>query len=448
MSAATRLAILERPSQPLDEITARLRDWRCTCQSAATTGELLSALGRHPIDIVMIDAGSDEALAALAALTGDARFRTLPIVVAADDEVAFVASQALAFGAADVLALPLADAELFARIRALARLAAMETEHRRRAGILVEFGIAEVPDRPRMPIKERVEILLIGPPGPEQIQVMGALGQAATIAFAETADQALERLLHQEHDLVIITGFADPRALQRLCGAIRDDSVLFDLPILLIGHARQLPAHALPFEWGVSDVLFLPFDPGVLRLRVHGWIHQQQLRRRLRGIFGLRPLPSVVDGLTRLFSHGFAYSYLNAMIVEATRTATPLAVAGFVLDRLDLINREHGYAAGDRALAEVGRTIARSCRAEDLPARVGGDRFVIVVKNAGTGEAQRVTERIRAVVDHTAVPVGGQRRLRLDLRAGFTELGRGDDAPALIERAFDHLSRHDLRRAS
>jgi len=52
------------------------------------------------------------------------------------------------------------------------------------------------------------------------------------------------------------------------------------------------------------------------------------------------------------------------------------------------------------------------------------------------------------VVEQTSVPVRGQRRLRLDLRAGFTEIDRGDDAPTMIERAFDRLSRHDLRRAS
>lgn len=448
MSAATRLAILERPSQPLDEVTARLRDWRCTCHGATTTGELLSALGRHPIEIVMIDAGSDEALAALAALTGDARFRDLPIVIAAEDEIAFVAGQALALGAADVLALPIADAELFARVRALARLAGMETERRRRERIFAEFGIAETADQLRLPARERVGVLMIGPEGPQQIQVACALGNAATIAYAETVEQALERLLHQGHDLAVVTGFADARPLAHLCAAIRADSVLFDLPILMVGHAQHPQERALPYQWGVSDVLFLPFDPGVLRLRVQAWIHHQRLRRRLREVFGMQPLPGVVDGLTHLFGHSFLHSYLEGVIAESARAQTPLALAGFALERIDLINREHGYAAGDHALAHVGRAIAGSCRAEDLPARVGGDRFVIVVKNAGIKEAHQVAARIRGAVEHTPLPLGGRHKLRLGLRATATELHSGDDAPAIVGRALEPIHHHDLLRAS
>jgi diguanylate cyclase (GGDEF)-like protein len=246
----------------------------------------------------------------------------------------------------------------------------------------------------------------------------------------------------------VITGFADARALARLCAVVRADSVLFDLPILMVGHARHLPEDALPYQWGVSDVLFLPFDPGVLRLRVQGWIHQQQLRRRLRGVFGMQPHPGVVDGLTHLFGHGFLHSYLEVMIAEAARTGAPLALAGFALDRIDLINHEHGYAAGDQALAQVGRAIAVSCRAEDLPARVGGDRFVIVVKNAGVDEAHHVAERIRGVVEHTSVSVSGHRQLQLGLRTAATELRRGDDAPALVARALERLHQQRWRQAS
>lgn len=448
MSASTRLAILERPGAPLEAITTRLLDWGFACRTASTTGELLGTLGRHPVDLLILDAHSDEALRAITALTGDARFRDLPLIVATDEEVEFVAGQALALGAADVLVLPLADAELFARIRALSRLAGMGNEQRRRVRILAEFGVLEPQSQPHLPVKERIEVLLIGPAGPEQIQVIGALGNAATIAYAESASQALDRLLVQQHDIAMITGLGDPRELEHLCASIRADAVLFDLPIMLIGHALHFPERALPFEWGVSDVLLHPFHPGVLRLRVHGWIHQQRLRRRLRGVFGMTPQPSVVDGLTHLFNHGFLHSYLDQAIAEAYRTETPLALAGFSVDRIGLINAEHGYAIGDRALFHAGSVIARTCRAEDLPARVGGDRFVIVVKNAGTSEALRVAERISGLATRTPLVVGGQRRLPLSLQAGVAEFHRGDDAPALIARAFERIHPPRMRRAS
>jgi hypothetical protein len=83
--------------------------------------------------------------------------------------------------------LPVEDAELFARVRALERLAAMEVERRRRESVLSQYGVATPSQKPGVPAIDRIGILLIGPAGGDQIQVMTALGGAAPAAYAETA---------------------------------------------------------------------------------------------------------------------------------------------------------------------------------------------------------------------------------------------------------------------
>jgi hypothetical protein len=120
--------------------------------------------------------------------------RYLPIVIATADEPAAVAAHAMALGADDVFVLPIGDAELQARTRALARLAAIEIERRRRDALLAQFGVARTPETPGVPAIDRIGVLLIGPAGGDQIQVLTALGGAATAAYAETADAAIERL--------------------------------------------------------------------------------------------------------------------------------------------------------------------------------------------------------------------------------------------------------------
>ena len=74
-----------------------------------------------------------------------------------------------------------------------------------------------------MPAIDRFGILLIGPAGGDQIQAMTALGGAATAAYAETAESALERLRRDDLDVALITGSRDHGDLQRLCAAIRAD---------------------------------------------------------------------------------------------------------------------------------------------------------------------------------------------------------------------------------
>jgi diguanylate cyclase (GGDEF)-like protein len=324
----------------------------------------------------------------------------------------------------------------------------MEVERRRREHVLSQFGVAPPPEMPGVPAIDRIGILLIGPAGGDQIQVMTALGGAATAAYAETAESALERLRRDDLDVALITGSRDHDDLQRLCAAIRADVELFDLPVVLIGRPEAFPDRARPFDWGVSDVLFQPFQPEVLRLRVQGWVRQQRLRRRLRGCLDGAHLPPTTDRLTRLYGHGFLHGYVEHLIGENLPGQTPLALASFDVAGMGQINRIHGYAAGDWVLAQLGGIITRVSRAEDLPARLGGDRFCLVIDGASREDAATAGDRIASILTQVSFDAGGGQLIRVTLATGSAELEPGDSAASLIARAFAQLQPFGLREAS
>jgi diguanylate cyclase (GGDEF)-like protein len=112
------------------------------------------------------------------------------------------------------------------------------------------------------------------------------------------------------------------------------------------------------------------------------------------------------------------------------------------------INQLYGYAAGDRVLATLGAALARFSRAEDLPARLAGDRFCLVINNASALDAHAAAERIGTLLSHTPVALAGDRHLQVNLETGVAELHEGDDAVALIRRAFERMEGLALRRAS
>ena len=116
--------------------------------------------------------------------------------------------------------------------------------------------------------------------------------------------------------------------------------------------------------------------------------------------------------------------------------------------QMSQINRLHGYAAGDRVLAAIGDVLARTSRAEDLPARLGGDRFCLAINNASAPEARAAAERIGSLLSHTPIVLGNGRQLQVTLATGVAELADGDDAAALTRRAFAHTEPFSLRRAS
>lgn len=448
MSLSSRILLVQRAEQPLAELSARLESWAWHCTSCTDAGEMLTLLETSAFDVILLDPGVEGSMDIVSWLKARAETRRIPLVTVAIEDPSIVAAHALALGADDVIVLPVEDAELYARVRALSRLRVMELERLRRDQVLREFGVVAEETGPGVPAIEKIGILLIGPAGQEQVQVVTALGGSAAIAYAETAESALARLRRYDLEVAVITGADDPEATRALLEAIRADGALYHLPVMLIARGELLPDRAEPFAWGTSDVLCHPFHPEVLRLRVQGWVRQQRLRRRLRGQLTTEVIPPTVDRLTRLYGHGFLHRYLERQI-EAVRTfGGRLAVASFEIARMGRINREAGYIGGDAALREVGQLIARLTRAEDLAARYDGDRFCAVLLDATVDDVLVVSERI-AQAARDLFPRGSARAGPvIELRSGVAELSPDDDAASLIRRAFASAAPEELRQAS
>jgi diguanylate cyclase (GGDEF)-like protein len=66
------------------------------------------------------------------------------------------------------------------------------------------------------------------------------------------------------------------------------------------------------------------------------------------------------------------------------------------LDHFKRLNDELGHPAGDRVLVAVARAIAGSVRDVDLPARVGGEEFAVILRDP-SGAAE-VAERLRGAI--------------------------------------------------
>ena len=125
----------------------------------------------------------------------------------------------------------------------------------------------------------------------------------------------------------------------------------------------------------------------------------------------------------------------------------PLAVMMLDLDGLKLINDTHGHPVGAHTIAEVGKLIGRSCRADTGAAcRFGGDEFAAFLPGLGKRDGAKVGETIRSLVsghrfekDGVVVrPDHQHRRLRLSRRRRH-----GRPAPAPGRRGA--LSRQEDR---
>jgi len=82
------------------------------------------------------------------------------------------------------------------------------------------------------------------------------------------------------------------------------------------------------------------------------------------------------DALTGLFSHGYLHVHLQKQIAECRSREKDLAIGFFDITNLTGLNGEYGYVTGNHLLRQIGGAIGGLVRAEDLPARFGGNNFV------------------------------------------------------------------------
>jgi diguanylate cyclase (GGDEF)-like protein len=113
------------------------------------------------------------------------------------------------------------------------------------------------------------------------------------------------------------------------------------------------------------------------------------------------------DGLTGLANRRLFEEALQREVARSHRRKAPLALVVLDVDHFKHVNDTVGHQAGDAVLREVARAMVGNTKASDLPARYGGDEFVVLLPDCTGDDAFAVAERLRAAVarDVTAVPV-------------------------------------------
>jgi diguanylate cyclase (GGDEF)-like protein len=118
---------------------------------------------------------------------------------------------------------------------------------------------------------------------------------------------------------------------------------------------------------------------------------------------------AVTDELTSLANRR---QFLEALAHELARSARTGEITSLVLCDLDdfkNVNDRHGHPAGDDVLRVVGSVLRETVRELDLPARLGGEEFAVVLPNTTLDGAVRLAERIRVAVAGAAIVVDGKR---------------------------------------
>lgn len=144
---------------------------------------------------------------------------------------------------------------------------------------------------------------------------------------------------------------------------------------------------------------------------------------------------ATTDALTQLSDRRHLWARAQAELTRARRNGSALSLISIDIDGLRALNDEHGHEVGDRVLVAVAAVFRGALRAFDLPGRVGGGEFCILLPETGLSAACEVAQRVCDAVRAQRVDAGGG-TARVTVSAGVAGLSPpGEPLEQLMARA-------------
>ena len=139
------------------------------------------------------------------------------------------------------------------------------------------------------------------------------------------------------------------------------------------------------------------------------------------------------DPLTGLPNRRY-FDEFCALLSRRRRSGDAVAVLMVDIDKFKVLNDTYGHAIGDQVLKAVASAIVSAVREEDVPARVGGEEFAVLLRNPGPNVAVEIGERVREAVNALDLRPHGVPGVSVSVGVANAR-GADEPIPAIVDRA-------------
>lgn len=337
-------------------------------------------------------------------------------------------------GADDFVTKPIDDVILFARVRSLVRLKSVMDELREREESGRKLGVdTDGAGRLR---GSGGRVLIVDDNARQAEKIVEHLaGEHRPTVESDPATALIAA--RGPVDLMIVNVSSSNFDGLRFVAQVRSTEASRRLPILAVVDQSDRPRLLKALELGVNDILPRPVDPEELEARARTQIKRKRYADFLKQKLDYSLEMAVTDALTGLHNRRYMAGQLQGLMSRAGQGGDSVAVLVMDIDHFKLVNDSFGHDAGDEVLREFGVRLATNVRAIDLPCRLGGEEFVVVMPGASLEDATRVADRIRRDVAAQPFPImGGAEGLTITISVGVAASAGQEDTPeALLKRA-------------
>jgi diguanylate cyclase (GGDEF)-like protein len=215
--------------------------------------------------------------------------------------------------------------------------------------------------------------------------------------------------------------------------ALRQYKSMLELPVLLLSASQAVEDKVAAFRLGASDFVPKPIQPEELVARAQTHVRVATMHRQLAA-------EAHRDPLTGLANRRRFQEVLRAEMARVQRSGQAVSLVLLDVDHFKHVNDTHGHPAGDAVLVGVARVLVAGTRAYDLPARVGGEEFAVLLPQTTLDRAHQVAERIRVAMASASLLPGAADSVTVSLGVAQSQTV-GDSPSALLARADAQLYR-------
>jgi len=165
---------------------------------------------------------------------------------------------------------------------------------------------------------------------------------------------------------------------------------------------------------------------------------QTQQLQRLESDSRLYQRLAMEDGLTGLANRRQFEASLEEWLNMLPTPGASLCLAMIDVNRFKQINYSFSHHVGDEVLRRIAGLLRKHTREPDLPARLAGDEFVIVLRGADELACRQVCARVQQAVrqhDWSALAAG----LQVSISVGLAVASIGDTVEALMLRSDERM---------